>query len=197
MLILLILIFSPVIIFFIISPLIYWISTNEYQCILENLSKDKNKEKKKNKMLKITFDQFKNLYYMNPDAWKISEDLDSVGYEYQTTVRTNYYDANGYRQTRESLTTAKEWFTFGFIDTLRYRKWRKNELNAIPKEILKSWQKDIENFKIKTAKDLEKQVEQIEKYMDEHPSEDEQWKENLKNVLLRICNRIEERKKTP
>lgn len=145
-----------------------------------------------NKTLKISFERFKSLYTMNPKAWNIESEL-TVTYNYGAEETQWNYLHNNYV---EYTVSKKQYFEFGYFDSFKYKKWRKEQLAMYPEELVAAFQKDIDNYKEKMAKEFEKQVEQIEKYMDEHPSEDEQWKENLKNVLLRICNRIEERKKT-
>ena len=145
-----------------------------------------------NKTLKISFERFKSLYTMNPKAWNIESEL-TVTYNYGAEETKWNYLHNNYV---EYTVSKKQYFEFGYFDSFKYKKWRKEQLAMYPEELVAAFQKDIDNYKEKMAKEFEKQVEQIEKYMDEHPSEDEQWKENLKNVLLRIFNRIEERKKT-
>ena len=145
-----------------------------------------------NKPLKISFERFKSLYTMNPEAWNIESELIVI---YNYGVEETQWSPMRNCYTTYSATKRQD-FEFGYFDSFKYKKWRKEQLAMYPEELVAAFQKDIDNYKEKMAKAFEKQVEQIEKYMDEHPSEDEQWKENLKNVLLRICNRIEERKKT-
>lgn len=84
-----------------------------------------------------------------------------------------------------------QWFYFGPIDTLKYWHFRHVEKAQIPKEILKAFQKDIDNYKEQYNKDLEKKVKEIDDFISEHEIIDEKWKEDLKNVILRICNDFE------
>ena len=129
---------------------------------------------------------------MNPKAWNIESEL-TVTYSYST-------EETQWSPMRNCYTTYSapkhQYFEFGYFDSFKYKKWRKEQLAMYPEELVAAFQKDIDNYKEKVAKELEKQVQQIEQYMNNYDDNDEQWKENLKNVLLRICNRIEERKKT-
>ena len=72
---------------------------------------------------------------------------------------------------------------------LQYRK------SSNTKEILKAFQNDIDNYKEQYNKDLEKKVKEIDDFISEHEIIDEKWKEDLKNVILRIYNDFEESKK--
>ena len=144
-----------------------------------------------NKPLKISFERFKSLYTMNPKAWNIeSESVIKYSYDVKETQWSPMLNAY------KAYTVPKhQYFEFGYFDSFKYTKWRKKQLAMYPEELVEAFQKDIDNYKEKAAKELENQVKRIEQYMDYYDDNDEQWKENLKNVLLRICNRIEERKK--
>ena len=83
----------------------------------------------------------------------------------------------------------------GLIDTLKYQHFYRVEKAQIPKEILKAFQNDIDNYKEQYNKDLEKKVKEIDDFISEHEIIDEKWKEDLKNVILRIHNDFEESKK--
>ena len=144
-----------------------------------------------NKPLKISFERFKSLYTMNPKAWNI-ESENIVKYSYDTKETQWSSMLNNYK---EYTVPKHQYFEFGYFDSFKYTRWRKKQLAMYPEELVEAFQKDIDNYKEKAAKELENQVKRIEQYMDYYDDNDEQWKENLKNVLLRICNRIEERKK--
>ena len=144
-----------------------------------------------NKTLKISFERFKSLYTMNPKAWNIESEL-TVTYNYSAEETQWNYLHNNYV---EYTVSKNQYFEFGYFDSFKYTRWRKKQLAMYPDELVEAFQKDIDNYKEKAAKELENQVKRIEQYMDYYDDNDEQWKENLKNVLLRICNRIEERKK--
>ena len=144
-----------------------------------------------NKPLKISFERFISLYTMNPKAWNIESET-IIKYSYDTKETQWNPMLNDYK----AYTVSKhQYFEFGYFDHFKYKKWRKKQLAMYPEELVEAFQKDIDNYKEKAAKELENQVKRIEQYMDYYDDNDEQWKENLKNVLLRICNRIEERKK--
>ena len=144
-----------------------------------------------NKPLKISFERFKSLYTMNPKAWDIKYE-NTVIYNYDAKETQWSALSNDYR---EYTISKSQYFEFGYFDSFKYTRWRKKQLAMYPEELVEAFQKDIDNYKEKAAKELESQVKRIEQYMDCYDDNDEQWKENLKNVLLRICNRIEERKK--
>lgn len=129
-------------------------------------------------ILKITYKQFISMYAINPKAWELANDY-AVQYIYPSC---------------RSMSKI-QWFYFGPIDTLKYWHFRRVEKTQIPKEILKAFQKDIDNYKEQYNKDLEKKVKEIDDFISEREIIDEKWKDDLKNVILRICNNFEESKK--
>lgn len=130
------------------------------------------------KILKITYKQFISMYAINPNSWKLVDDY-TVQYTYPSC---------------RSMPKA-QWFYFGPIDTLKYQHFCRVKKAQIPKEILKAFQKDIDNYKEQYSKDLEKKVKEIDNFISEHEIIDEKWKDDLKNVILRIYNDFEESKK--
>ena len=129
-------------------------------------------------ILKINYKQFISMYAINPKAWELADNY---------TVQYTY---SGCRSMSKV-----QWFYFGPIDTLKYWHFRRVEKTQIPKEILKALQKDIDNYKEQYNKDLEKKVKEIDDFISEHEIIDEKWKDDLKNVILRIYNDFEESKK--
>lgn len=129
-------------------------------------------------IFKITYKQFISMYAINPNSWELVDDF-IVRYIYPSC---------------RSMSKAQR-FYFGPIDTLKYRHFRRVKKAQIPKEILKAFQKDIDNYKEQYSKDLEKKVKEIDDFISEHEIIDEKWKDDLKNVILRICNNFEESKK--
>ena len=125
-------------------------------------------------MLKITYKQFISMYAINPNSWKLVDNY---------TVKYTYSGCKSMSKI--------QWFYFGLIDTLKYRHFCCVEKAQIPKEILKAFQKDIDNYKEQYNKDLEKKVKEIDDFISEHEIIDEKWKDDLKNVILRIYNNFE------
>lgn len=126
-------------------------------------------------IFKITYKQFISMYAINPNSWELVDDFIV-------------------RYICRSMSKAQR-FYFGPIDTLKYRHFRHVKKAQIPKEILKAFQKDIDNYKEQYSKDLEKKVKEIDNFISEHEIIDEKWKDDLKNVILRIYNNFEESKK--
>lgn len=105
----------------------------------------------------IKFKQFKALYTIHPEAW------------YETILGTIKYIANKdhgyYRENTEYI------IFFNFIDYYRYklfmfseRFWVRREL---PKDLIESFQNDIEIYKTKSRKDLEERKEKLLKEVEE------------------------------
>lgn len=107
-------------------------------------------------ILKITYKQFISMYAINPKAWEMADNY-NVKYSYP-----------GCRSMSKD-----QWFYFGPIDTLKYWHFRRVEKAQIPKEILKAFQKDIDNYKEQYNKDLEKKVKEIDDFISEHEIIDE------------------------
>lgn len=105
----------------------------------------------------IKFKQFKALYTIHPEAW------------YETILGTIKYIANKdrgyYRENTEYI------IFFNFIDYYRYklfmfseRFWTRREL---PKDLIESFQNDIETYKAKSRKDLGEHKEKLLKEVEE------------------------------
>lgn len=106
----------------------------------------------------IKFKQFKALYIIHPEAWY---ETDYLGYIYYTGI----IDRGYYREEKEYR------IYFNFIDYYRYkifmfieRYWAKREL---PKDLVESFQNDIETYKAKSKKDLEERKEKLLKEVEE------------------------------
>ena len=106
----------------------------------------------------IKFKQFKALYIIRPEAWYETEYLRNI---YYISIKDNgyYREENKYR------------IYFNFIDYYRYkifmfieRYWAKREL---PKDLVESFQNDIETYKAKSRKDLEERKEKLLKEVEE------------------------------
>ena len=105
----------------------------------------------------IKFKQFKALYTIRPEAW------------YETISGTIKYITNkGYGYYRENTEYI---IYFNFIDYCRYnffmlneRFWTRREL---PKDLIESFQNDIEIYKTKSRKDLEERKEKLLKEVEE------------------------------
>ena len=106
----------------------------------------------------IKFKQFKALYIIHPEAWRETE---YFGHIYYTSTKDNGY----YRKVKTYR------IYFNFIDYYRYkifmfieRYWAKRELS---KDLVESFQNDIETYKTKSRKDLEERKEKLLKEVEE------------------------------
>ena len=106
----------------------------------------------------IKFKQFKALYIIHPEAWRETKYIKNLYYK---SVKDNGY-----------YTIEKEYLIyFNFIDYYRYKIFMFIEKycakRELPKDLVESFQNDIETFKTKSRKDLEERKEKLLKEVEE------------------------------